>query len=152
MNKQRIMKRTNLMLSLAVVAAMSVSSCKTEGSKDSTKEKVEVKTEIAYTDATFGVRGNCGMCKKTIEKAATSVEGVANANWDKAKKKIDVSFDGSKANIDAIHQAIANSGYDTDKLSGSEDAYNNLPKCCQYDHSMEMNLTEEVKEDNHSDH
>lgn len=146
------MKCTNLMLSLAVVTAMSLSSCKTDGAKDSTKEKVEVKSEIAYTDATFGVRGNCGMCKKTIEKAVNGVEGVAKANWDKARKKIDVSFDASKTNLDAIHQAIANSGYDTDKLSGSEDAYKNLPQCCQYDHSMEMNLKGEVKVDNHSDH
>lgn len=152
MNKQRIMKRTNLMLSLALVAAMSLSSCKTDGTKDSTKEKVEVKTEIAYTDATFGVRGNCGMCKKTIEKAAKGVAGVDKVNWDKARKKIDVSYDASKTNLDAIHQAIANSGYDTDKVSGSEDAYKDLPQCCQYDHSMEMSLTGEVKEDNHSDH
>ena len=34
------------------------------------------------TDLSFGVRGNCGMCKSTIEKAANRVDGVASANWD----------------------------------------------------------------------
>lgn len=35
----------------------------------------------------FGVRGNCGMCKATIEKAATALEGVSKADWSVAKKQ-----------------------------------------------------------------
>jgi len=35
----------------------------------------------------YGVRGNCGICKNTIEKAANSVEGVTTANWDKDKSE-----------------------------------------------------------------
>ena len=38
-----------------------------------------------------------------------------------------------------IHKAIAASGYDTEKVLGNLEAYNNLPGCCQYDHSMVMN-------------
>ena len=41
----------------------------------------------------------------------------------------------------SIHEAIALSGYDTDKVSGNLDTYNNLPGCCQYDHEMKMNLS-----------
>ena len=65
----------------------------------------------------FGVRGNCGMCKKTIEKAAYSVVGVSKADWDKDKKMIMVSFDNSKTNEMAVQKAIASSGYDTAKVS-----------------------------------
>ncbi|MFY0603663.1 MAG: cation transporter [Flavobacteriaceae bacterium] len=136
-----------VILSLVVIAAVGFTSCKSDTKKDEKKsEPTEVKKDVAYTDASFGVRGNCGMCKTTIEKAVNNLDGISKAEWDRLRKKIDVSFDASKTNLDAIHKAIANSGYDTDKLSGSEDAYNNLPGCCKYDHSMEMSLKGEVKD------
>lgn len=91
------------------------------------------------TSLSFGVRGNCTMCKATIEKAANSVLGVFSAIWDVEKKKIDVSYDISKTTELNIHNAIANSGYDTEKVKGSEKAYDNLPKCCQYTKDMKMN-------------
>jgi copper chaperone CopZ len=142
-----------VILSLVVIAAVGFTSCKSDAKKDEKKsEPTEVKKDVAYTDASFGVRGNCGMCKTTIEKAVNNLDGISKAEWDRLRKKIDVSFDTSKTNLDAIHKAIANSGYDTDKLSGSEDAYNNLPGCCKYDHSMEMSLKGEVKDDGHGDH
>ncbi len=142
-----------VILSLAVLAAVSLTSCKSEAKKNEKKpETVEVKKDIAYTDASFGVRGNCGMCKNTIEKAVNNLEGISKANWDRLRKKIDVSFDASKTNLNDIHKAIASSGYDTDKLNGSIDAYNNLPGCCKYDHSMEMSLKGNVKDDGHSMH
>ncbi|MBJ6366545.1 heavy-metal-associated domain-containing protein [Snuella sedimenti] len=128
------MKR--IILSVAVIAAIGLTSCKNEAKKETT---TEVAVQKAGTDLSFGVRGNCKMCKKTIEKAAKGVEGVASANWDVDKKKIDVTFDASKTDAMAIHKAIAASGYDTEKIAGSEDAYNNLPGCCQYDHEMAMN-------------
>ncbi|MFV0540088.1 MAG: heavy-metal-associated domain-containing protein [Aestuariibaculum sp.] len=123
-------------LSLAVVMALVFTGC-----KDETKKTAETAN---LATASFGVRGNCGMCKKTIEKAANGVEGVASADWDKAKKKIDVSFNGDKTNTDAIEKAIAASGYDTEHVAGSEEAYKNLPGCCQYDHNMAMNQTGEA--------
>lgn len=86
----------------------------------------------------FGVRGNCGMCKATIEKAANSIDGVVQAVWDKENKKMNVSFDSSKTNLKAIHQAIANSGYDTDLVKSDAKAYSNLPGCCQYDKEMKI--------------
>jgi len=130
------------MLSFAVVALIGMTSCKnqTEEKQDSS-ETIEV-NEIAMAETTFGVRGNCGMCKNTIEKAANSVEGVTSANWDIDLKKVDVMYDDNKTDEKAIHNAIAASGYDTDKVAGSKEAYNELPSCCQYDHEMKMSLTE----------
>ena len=141
-----------VILSVAVIVAMGLTSCKNETKKVEETTTTEVSKEIAMTDLSFGVRGNCGMCKTTIEKAANSVEGVASANWDVDKKKIDVSFDDTKTDAMAIHNAIAASGYDTEKVAGNEEAYKNLPGCCQYDHEMMMNQSGEMKSDVHSNH
>ncbi|WP_147677778.1 heavy-metal-associated domain-containing protein [Algibacter pacificus] len=141
-----------VILSVAVVMAIGLTSCKNETKQETTETKTEVSKDMAMADISFGVRGNCGMCKKTIEKAANKVEGVANATWDVDKKKIDVSFDDTKTDAMAIHNAIAASGYDTEKVAGSEEAYSNLPGCCKYEHDMVMNQSGDKKEEGHSDH
>lgn len=142
-----------VILSVAVVVSVLFTSCKNEAKKE-TKDspKIEAVKTIAMTNTSFGVRGNCGMCKNTIEKAANGVAGVTSAIWDRNKKKIDVSFDESKTNVMAIHNAIAASGYDTEKVAGNEEAYNGLPGCCKYDHSMLMNQSGENSSDDHSNH
>ena len=141
-HKHKIINMNNVskkaILSLAIMATMGLVSCKNE-----TKQEAETTTEVskamANAEVSFGVRGNCAMCKSTIEKAANKVEGVANAVWDVEKKKIDVAFDDTKTDAMLIHNAIAASGYDTDKVLGSKDAYKGLPACCQYDHDMLLN-------------
>ena len=128
-----------IILSVAVIAALGLSSCKNETKKDSNTTNTEISNETAMTNVSFGVRGNCGMCKTTIEKAANNIDGVATATWDVDKKEIEVSFDEAKTDAIVIHKAIAASGYDTDKVKGDLDAYEGLPGCCKYDHNMEMN-------------
>lgn len=126
-----------LMMVLVTFFAMS---CKGEVKNNNDSAiKTEDAKQLAYVDISFGVRGNCGMCKKTIEKAVNAVDGVSKVVWDVDKKKIDVSFDDAIINEMAIHHAIASSGYDTEKVTGDLEAYNNLPGCCQYDHEMVMN-------------
>ena len=128
-------------------------SCKKTGQKEGVKSKLEISETnqvVAHTAVSFGVRGNCGMCKQTIEKAVTDLEGTSKADWDRLRKKIDVSFDASKTNLQAIHKAISDAGYDTDQSEGNTEAYDNLPPCCKYDHSMEMNLIGAVKDDGKS--
>ncbi|NVK51761.1 MAG: cation transporter [Flavobacteriaceae bacterium] len=128
-----------VIFSVAIVATMVFTACKSE--KKETNKVEQTTTKVASTDASFGVRGNCGMCKKTIEKAANSVAGVTAANWDKVKKKIDISFDATKTNAQTVEKAIAASGYDTENVMGDLEAYNGLPGCCKYDHEMKMNQT-----------
>jgi mercuric ion binding protein len=140
-----------VILSVAVIAALGLSSYKNEAKKETeSTAKIEISKEMGLTDISFGVRGNCGMCKNTIEKAANGIEGVVSATWDVDKKKIDVSFDDTKTDAMAIHKAVAASGYDTEKVAGGEEAYKNLPGCCQYDHEMAMNQSEDMNEDDHS--
>ena len=132
----------NVILSMTVIIALVFTSCKNEAKKETTSTR-EMSTEIATKNLVFGVRGNCGMCKKTIEKAVNGVEGVASAIWDVNQKNIMVSFDDSKTGATAIHTAIAASGYDTEKVAGNESAYDGLPGCCKYDHEMTMNVSSE---------
>jgi copper chaperone CopZ len=125
-------------LYLLFTLAIGFISCNKEIKKDTTTPK-QILNELAELEISFGVRGNCGMCKSTIEEAANSVEGVTKADWDVDQKKIKISLLNNKTNIMSIHEAIALSGYDTEKVSGNLDAYNSLPGCCQYDHEMTMN-------------
>jgi copper chaperone CopZ len=130
-----------VILSIAVIAALVFTSCKNEAKIEVKTTKTEVTVTAIKTNLTFGVRGNCGMCKKTIEEAANSVEGVASAIWDVDQKKIDISFGDGKIDAVAIHKAIAASGYDTEQVAGNEEAYDGLPGCCKYDHAMVMNVS-----------
>lgn len=80
---------------------------------------------------TYKVWGNCGMCKKTIEKAVASKKD-AKGNWDENTKMIELTYDSTKTNADAILKRIALVGYDNDKFIAPDEAYNKRPQCCQY--------------------
>ncbi len=85
------------------------------------------------TSAKFKVYGNCGMCEERIEKAAMGVDGVSKADWYKETKMMKVTFDSGKTNLEAIHQAIANVGHDTDLVTAKDEVYNSLHSCCLYE-------------------
>lgn len=86
----------------------------------------------AQAPTTIKVSGNCGSCKKHIEKAAKDA-GATNASWDKVTKLLTVSFDATKTNTDKIETAIAGAGYDTEHKEATQEAYKKLDECCQYD-------------------
>ena len=94
--------------------------------------------EIIKSDLTFGVRGNCGMCKSTIESATMSIEGVDTASWSTESKmiSINVSTEINDQLINDIHNAIAKSGYDTELSTAVDEDYDKLPMCCKYDREM----------------
>lgn len=93
----------------------------------------------------FEVKGNCGMCETRIEKAAKSVEGVTEAEWNKETMLAKVVFDDSETSLDAIQKAIAEAGHDTRKHKASDEVYNKLPGCCKYDRFE----SKDDKEDHH---
>ena len=97
-----------------------------------------INTEIIKSDVNFGVRGNCGMCKSTIESATMSVEGVDTALWSTESKmiSINVSTEINDQFINDIHNAIAKSGYDTELSIAVDEDYDKLPMCCKYDREM----------------
>lgn len=83
---------------------------------------------------TIKVSGNCGMCKTTIEKAATKA-GAATADWDEDSKELKVSYAVNKTSSDKIQKQIAKSGYDTQGVKATDKAYNSLHGCCKYERS-----------------
>ena len=94
--------------------------------------------EIIKSDVTFGVRGNCGMCKSTIESATMSIEGVDTATWSTESKmiSINISTEINDQFINDIHNAIAKSGYDTELSTALDKDYDKLPMCCKYNREM----------------
>jgi hypothetical protein len=88
-------------------------------------------------DETIKVWGNCGMCKTTIEKAATK-GGASTANWNEETKELKVSYAVSKTSSEKIQQQITKSGYDTQGFKATDQAYNKLHACCQYERNKEV--------------
>ena len=89
-------------------------------------------TDGGTAKATFKVWGNCEMCKETIETSLKK-DGIASANWNTETKMIEVQYDDKKITLEKIHDQIASVGYDTELKKGSDEAYANLPGCCQYE-------------------
>lgn len=81
---------------------------------------------------TITVNGNCGMCKKNIEKSALDA-GATAATWDKKTKFLSVSYDPAVSNSKKIQASIAQAGYDTQDVKASDSAYYKLEDCCQYE-------------------
>jgi hypothetical protein len=109
------------------------------------------------------VYGNCGMCKKNIEKAGT-VQKEATVVWDEATKIARIKYDPKKTNQAAILKRIALAGYDNEQFLAPDNIYENLHGCCQYDReaktpalqveeTVEVTMQQEVKvEEVHQHH
>lgn len=89
-------------------------------------------TEASTMTTKFKVLGNCGMCEKRIEKAAT-IDGVTVADWDVDSKMLTITFDPAKVKPSHVHKAVAAVGHDTEKVKAADEVYANLHGCCQYE-------------------
>lgn len=94
------------------------------------------------TTESVKIYGNCGMCKSTIEKAGNTKK-VAEVNWNKDTKMATLTYNPTKTNREEILKRIALAGYDSDSFLAPDNAYANLPKCCQYERvSQPKSITE----------
>ena len=84
------------------------------------KEKKEIK-----------VSGNCGMCKKTIEKSL-KIKEVYSSKWDQKSKMLSVVYNEKSISLDSLEKRIAAVGYDTEHYKAKDEVYNELPGCCLY--------------------
>lgn len=123
--KMTIMKNSILSLSIVFLFLVTIvfAGCSSKAEQGKTEGK----------ETSFKVYGNCEMCKKTIEGSLKGVDGVSSANWDVEKKIIAISYDPAKIKETDLHKKVAGVGYDTELEKGSDEAYNNLPGCCQYE-------------------
>jgi len=108
------------MLKIFFVAAICISSVAAYAQKTRTES--------------FTVAGECGTCKKKIEKAARDA-GATYAAWDMHSKILKLSYNAG-TEVSTIQQRIADAGYDTPKFKATDAAYNSLDKCCQYDRQI----------------
>ncbi len=81
---------------------------------------------------TVAINGNCGMCKKTIDKSGTEGK-ISMVNWDIDSKQAEITFDTTKTSKEAILKKIAQAGYDNQEFRAPDDVYENLHECCKYD-------------------
>ncbi len=108
---------------------------------------------------TVKIYGNCGMCKKTIEKAG-NLKKEASVDWDKDTKMATITYNAKKTNQSEILKRIALAGYDSESFIAPNDVYSSLMECCQYERNhlvgKEMKTSEESKMKmesiDHSDH
>jgi copper chaperone CopZ len=94
-----------------------------------TKTDPSVSEQVTQTVKIFG---NCGMCKKNIEKAGT-IEGIVSVKWDKDTKIATLVYDAQKTHQEEILNRIALAGYDSEKYKAKKEDYDNLDGCCQYE-------------------
>lgn len=93
-----------------------------------------VKTETTYDNKTEEISLStiqCGMCKKTIEKAVNKIDGVVSITVDVEGKKAIVTFDDTKTSLAAIENAISKSGYKANNKMANKKAYDKLDDCCK---------------------
>ena len=110
------------MLKIFFVAAICISSVAAYAQKTRTES--------------FTVAGECGTCKKKIEKAARDA-GATYAAWDMHSKILKLTYNAG-TDVSTIQQRIADAGYDTPKFKATDAAYNSLDKCCQYDRQIAL--------------
>jgi Cu(I)/Ag(I) efflux system membrane fusion protein len=132
--KQEKMKRLVLVVAAAVCmtgSSISAGSTANTGTREAGTGFVQ-SGNLQEEHKTLKVQGSCGMCKTRIEKAAKGVAGVASATWNQKTKVLELNFDSKKTTLEAISNAIAKTGHDTDKHKADDKTYNGLPGCCKY--------------------
>lgn len=81
----------------------------------------------------FEVNGNCEQCQKRIQKAAFSVAGVKSAIWNIETHQLSVIINEEKCSLLDVKKAIAKIGHDTDEVKTTDEVYQKLHHCCQYE-------------------
>lgn len=126
------------LLTMALVAVMGISA---QAQNKNAKHELHVK-------------GNCGMCKERIEKAAYSVAGVKTADWNAESNTLRIILNEKKNNVEAVEDAIVKVGHDTNEKRADDKVYQSLHTCCLYDRDLaETNVKGDgVQPTDHSTH
>lgn len=86
--------------------------------------------EATSKSTTVKINGNCGMCKKTIEKAAN--QNTAVLDWNSDSKTATLTYNPNKTNVNEVLKRVAAAGYDNEKFRADDAVYEKLHGCCQY--------------------
>lgn len=102
------------------------------------------------TTVSFEVAGNCGMCKKRIEKAGLDA-GATEIEWSQNSHLATVKLDTNKVKVDHIKKQIAAIGHDAGEFKADDEVYEKLHECCLYDRLGEEHEESHEGHD-HADH
>lgn len=103
---------------------------------------VTIQAQSKHTRTTFKVFGNCGMCKNRIE-GALDRSGIKFVEWNVETKNLEVVYNNNKLTEQELHQAIAATGHDTEKVKAKDEVYAKLPFCCLYRDHDHSNIQDE---------
>jgi Cu(I)/Ag(I) efflux system membrane fusion protein len=104
-------------------------SAQLEGKTSMMNEKSSI---VSGEQATIAVQGLCVMCKERIEKTAKSINGIFSAVWDIKTKELLLHYNPEKTSPDAVAQALAKVGHDTEKYKADDVVYEALHECCKF--------------------
>jgi copper chaperone CopZ len=121
-----------IFFSIAIIYTSNVTaqSCCDKGKSSCNKTSQSAAIKGTAKDS-MKVLGKCGMCKARIEKAAKSVKGITDAQWNAATNKLIYSYNGIVKKAD-VSDAILAVGHDTEMGKAQDKVYNKLPACCKY--------------------
>jgi mercuric ion binding protein len=121
------MKRIILLVIIATMALTTLSA-QTKQTADTKASNAKVETTVIQVPTVV-----CGSCVTTITKALKKVNGVKTTKVDVEKKTATVTFASTKTTLSKIEKAIANAGYDANKIKRDPAAYEKLDACCKQD-------------------
>ena len=78
------------------------------------------------------VKGRCSMCSDRIQTFAILTTGVMKSTYDLDRQILSLTVNKNTFDKNQLHQNLANAGHSTNKVKANEEAYANLPACCQY--------------------
>ena len=85
------------------------------------------KAEVIFT-----VKAACGMCEDRIEDAFDT-KGIVTADYDLHEQKLTVVYKTKHyPDVLDLHKIATAVGHDTDQLTATDEAYENLHGCCKY--------------------
>lgn len=105
---------------------------------NSQANKVIYDIDASFETKTILVRGNCTMCKATIENAVSEIPS-ARGEWGIKSKVLEVSFDPKKTNFQTIMKKVASVGYDNEMYMADDEDYKSLASCCLYNRELPWN-------------
>jgi periplasmic mercuric ion binding protein len=120
----------------AITPAKASAQCCEKGKTSSaschkTEQSSNAGSFMAKLSDSLRVYGKCGSCKARIEKAAKSVKGVTNAQWNQSTDMLVYAGDAS-VKKEIVSNAVLKVGHDTEFGKAPDKVYNSLPACCKY--------------------
>jgi copper chaperone CopZ len=79
----------------------------------------------------FKTSAVCDQCKERIEESLNYTKGIIYSELDLDTKVIEVKYKTKFLNAEKVKYLVSQIGYDAGETPRNEEAFSELPKCCQ---------------------